>query len=266
MAVFDSAGSLLQSSISLKKTQGWLPSLCPRSACFGPVPPCAGREPAVLEAVRCASGDAARRDAQWLFHPCLGQRRELGCGRRQLWPQGLLRPVLRGKLHNSAVRGAWGGCGAAAGILALARDWGLLRNVSEVLQGNVPWAFLLIQSLTRVPYVPQPGVQGKPLGPSFHLRLMVQEYQQELPQPKYVAAVSLLAGWPAGAKVQRWPQLYPGAVGPMVCTPGPGIQADASVSPLASHLLSSPNASVKVNQKEGWCLSAAWPQAVPVEV
>lgn len=39
VAVFHSAGSLLQSSISLKKIKGWLLSLCLHTACFGPVSP-----------------------------------------------------------------------------------------------------------------------------------------------------------------------------------------------------------------------------------
>lgn len=116
---------------------------------------------------------------------------------------------------------AW--CGAAARMLALARNWSPLRNIFEALQGNVPMAFLLAQNLARVPCLPQPGAQGKLLGHSFQLRLTLQKYQQELPLLKNVAAVSLLAVWCARAKMRWWPQLHPGAVGQMVGTLSPGI-------------------------------------------
>lgn len=136
-------------------------------------------------------------------------------GRRQLRPRGLPGPGTGGQREVAQpchkpmclllLQGLGGWCGAAAGILALARNWGLLGNVFEALQGNVPWAFLLIQNLTHVPYLPQPGAQGEPFGHSLQLRLTLQKYQEEMLQLKNVAAVSLLAGWSTRAKVQRWP-------------------------------------------------------------
>lgn len=119
MVVFHSAGSLLQSSKSLKKKKrkGLAPFPLPPHCLFW-----FGFSSGRLGARRAGGGQ-----------PCERGSGSEGC-----------------PMAFSSLLGVWGGHGAAVRILVLAVGWGLVHSFGS-LRGNPSWAFLLTQTLIHVP-------------------------------------------------------------------------------------------------------------------
>lgn len=163
-------------------------------------------------------------------------------GRGGIWAagggssQGLALAV-RGKLPSSATNQCTFCCyrGLEDGVGQLQGFWqwlgtGVFSGMSlRLCKGMSPWHFFSYKISPTFPICPTMGHKESCLA-TLQLRLTLQKYQQEILQLKIVAAVHLLAGRPAGAKEQRWPQLHPGNVCHMVHTLGPEIL----LSPLAT--------------------------------
>lgn len=134
-----------------------------------------------------------------------GQRRDLGCGRRQLQPYGLLRSGIGGQMEVAQpatnqcafcrYRGLEGGVGQLLGFWYWSGTGIFLALFARELQREFARECALdivLQNLIHVPYLPQLRTQGKLLGHFFQFRLTLQKYWQELSH--LTNPVSLLAG------------------------------------------------------------------------
>lgn len=148
-----------------------------------------------------------------------GQRRDLGCRRRQLpgTGTGSQRKVAQ-PCHKPTLLQGLGGC-----VAWLQEFWQwpgteLFSGMSlRLCKGISPGHFFSYKISPTLPICPTTGDREGCLA-TLHLQLTLQKYQQQTLQLRIVAAVPLLAGKLAEAKVHPWPQLHPGDVCHLVHT------------------------------------------------
>lgn len=151
--------------------------------------------------------------------------------------QGLALTV-RGRLQSPATNHCIFCCyrGLEDGVVQLQGFWqwpgtDVFSGMSlRLCKGISPEHFFSYKISPTFPICPTMGHRESCLA-ALQLQWTLQKYQQEIPQLKIVAAVPLLAGKLAGAKVQQWPQLHPGVVCPMVHTLSPGILLSSWLQP-----------------------------------